>query len=107
MRPRTRPGLSADLAVLAEAVIGAAAAQPVHREISASWLDVRRNAVVDAAREFYRTGGQNYDELMTAVRDLEQAIDLDDRTPPSCYCGTGLEHERGQGYHCGKAQADG
>lgn len=71
---------------------------------AASWLDVRRNAVVDAAREFYRTGGQNYNELMTAVQDLERAIDLDDRTPPSCYCGTGLEHELGSGYHCRSAE---
>lgn len=78
---------------------------PAH--VGTSWLDIRRGAVVDAAREFYRTGGENHDELMSAVQDLERALLLDERKPPSCYCGTGREHARGSGYHCGKVSGDG
>ena len=106
MRPGAY-GRTQGMQQLAAAVVGASAAAQHVGDGRASWVEIRRSAVVDAAREFYRTGGQNHDEFMAAVQDLELA--LDDRDHPSCYCGTGREHRPGEGYHCRRAQdnADG
>lgn len=59
-------------------------------------------AVIDLAREYYRTGGQDHHELMDAVQWLEQAYLNAASQPTACFCGTGREHERGAGYHCRK-----
>jgi hypothetical protein len=57
-------------------------------------------AVVAAAREYYRTGGETHHDLMDAVQRLEQAYRAMLDRPASCFCGTGNEHARGAGYHC-------
>jgi len=58
--------------------------------------------VVAAAREYYRTGGgvTAHNELVDAVRRLEESYRKLLIRPTSCWCGTGHEHERGAGYHC-------
>lgn len=67
-----------DLMNVAAAVVGsAAAAQVVHRgeavRGSADRLTSTERAVIDAAREYARTGGEAHHELMDAVAALERA----------------------------------
>jgi hypothetical protein len=58
--------------------------------------------VVAAARNYYHLGGDTtaHNELMDAVRRLEESYQAMLDRPTSCFCGTGNEHARGAGYHC-------
>lgn len=64
------------------------------------------HAVLAAAREYYRTGGDPHNELMDAVQQLERSYLNASTRPVVCFCGTGHEHTRGAGYHCRKADGD-
>lgn len=76
------------------------------RDLCAVLPSAAERRVIDMAREYYRTGGQAHNELMDAVQQLERAYLNVSTRPATCFCGTGREHVRGSGYHCGKADGD-
>jgi hypothetical protein len=100
---RAQYGRGQGIMQVAAAVVGSAAAAQVVNGAALRPATDEERAVLDAAREYYRTGGENHDELMSAVQDLERAVVSEAvRTSKACFCGTGREHVHGEGYHCGR-----